>query len=128
MPNAVPKPDILIVDDSEMFCYLASLACRKAGIENVYTAQTVDEACDLIDAAAPQACLLDARIGTKLSVEVAQRLSKRSIPFTLCSGGTAPREFAPYLGDAGFLAKPSSFEDLTAGLQSLVGRTVSNAA
>lgn len=128
MLDSTPRPDILIVDDSEMFCYLASLACREAGIRQTHCCGTIESALALIKSRPPQACLLDARLGMHLSTEVAAALHERDIPFAICSGDTPPRDFDPYIGMDMHLPKPLSFKSLTTAVKTLVERSVVKAA
>lgn len=128
MEHQIPKSQILIVDDSEMYCYLASLACREGGVTAIETANSIEAALRTIEANAPGACLLDARLGTRLSIPVAQRLADQGIPFAICSGDTLPDEFAPFLTHAKFLAKPSSFSDLVHTAKDLLKHRTRSAA
>lgn len=115
--------DVLVVDDSEMFCFLAGLACREAGCTQVEYCNTVDAALKIIEQRPPQACLLDVRLGTDVSTPVAAQLRAKGIPFAICSGGALPGEFSPFADHAPSMRKPLPFKDLAQAIKALVART-----
>ena len=98
---------LLIVDDSELYCYLTALACNQAGLTSCETCTTVKDALAALDRFKPDACLLDVCLGLDFSYDIASSLSERNIPFALCSGDEPPIKFSQFSSLCGYLRKPS---------------------
>jgi len=128
MVNRLSQPTVLIVDDSEVYCYMASLACKAAGALECQDVQTVHDALEIIRQNPPQACLLDVHLGTELSLPVAELLSRKSVPFAICSGNTPPGKFAEFAARNVVLTKPAPFDELVKTVRLLLSKSVKDAA
>lgn len=119
---------LLIVDDSELYCYLAALACGQAGLSACETCTTIPYALTAIPRFRPDACLLDVCLGLDRSTEVARLLADRDIPFAVCSGDEPPQEFHQFAADLRYLRKPSPVDKMIATVRDLLDSRPANPA
>ncbi|WP_434211806.1 response regulator [[Pseudomonas] boreopolis] len=107
---------VLVVENDEMNALLLEMQLQQAGASVIGPAGRVEDAVQLVEEWAPQAVILDYRLGDgETSEPVARILTERGIPFVLATG--IAREKVPAAFDAGsILIKPYLAEDLVRSL------------
>ena len=95
---------------------LADLGC-----EAVTAAATVDQALALIEAQIFDVALLDMNLNGKESLDVADALAARGVPFVF-STGYSRLDMSDRHGDRPVLKKPFPFEELVEALTRLLSR------
>ena len=111
---------ILIVEDEALVAMLVEDALLDAGAEVIGPVATVAEAMALLDAAAPDAAVLDLNLAGETSTPVADVLANRGVPFVVATGYGADG-LPPGHARVPVLAKPYDPDDLTATLVRLCG-------
>lgn len=118
---------VLVADDDPAFRELLSAWLEADGVR-VTTARDGEEACELAEAGALDAVLLDLllprRDGYAVLLHLRARPTTRDVPVLLVSG-EPPADHAtigPALGADGFLAKPFTRVELRAALEAAMAR------
>ena len=106
---------ILIVEDEALVAMLVEDALFDAGAEVIGPVATVAEAMALLDAAAPDAAVLDLNLAGETSTPVADVLANRGVPFVVATGYGA-EGLPPGHASVPVLAKPYDPDELTGTL------------
>ena len=114
---------VLIVEDEALVAMLVEDALLDAGFDVMGPAATVAEAMALLEAAAPDAVVLDLNLAGETSAPVADLLARRGIPYVIATGYGASGLPSGHQ-NAMVLAKPYDPAELTA----MLGRICRQAA
>ena len=104
---SISDANILIVEDSETLGMLTELALKDIGVGASRLAGTVEEALRALEHDCYTGCILDIRMHQKSSIEVAERLEDRAIPYVLFSADIPPQEFKNLKSVLGQIQKPT---------------------
>jgi CheY-like chemotaxis protein len=108
---------VLLVEDQAIIAMDVEYMLTDCGVASVDTAASVDEALVLMEAARPDAAVLDLNLGGHTSLPVAERLKMAGIPFVFATGygdnSMVPAEFA----SIPVLSKPYDAEKLARSLR-----------
>lgn len=104
---SISDANILIVEDSETLGLLTELALKDIGVGASRLAGTVEEALRALEHDLYTGCILDIRMHQKSSIEVAERLEDRDIPYVLFSADVPPEEFKHLKSVRGQIQKPT---------------------
>lgn len=85
-PSAHPPADVLLVEDNYLIALDTEEMLKEIGVTEVRTAGSVDEALTMIEARAPEFCLLDVNLGETKSFAVADRLAELGVRFAFATG------------------------------------------
>lgn len=108
---------VLLIEDEALIALDIEMALRQAGVEEVVTAFTINEALGTLDQKSVCAAILDLHLAEGASHEVARRLHATGIPFMFSSGDAAGvAEFQ----DVPMVKKPFSSDIIVAALGDLV--------
>ena len=113
---------ILIVDDEILIASDLQDSFQEAGAEVVGPFSSVRQAVACAKNEDLSAAILDFRVGRDTTVEVAQMLDSRQIPYIFYSGQGVSPELHDQMPDARFLMKPARYGALMRAMQELVGR------
>lgn len=114
--SALSGLQVLVVENDEMNAMLLEMQLQQAGASVVGPAGRVEEAIRLVRDRAPQAAILDYRLGDgETSEPVAELLTARGIPFVLATG-VAPEQVPTAFEAGSLLIKPYLAEDLVRSL------------
>ena len=102
---------LMIIEDM-----LAELGCK-----SVTAAATVDQALALIETQVFDAAMLDMNLNGNKSLDVADALAARGVPF-IFSTGHSTLDLSDGYGDRPMLKKPFQYEELVDGLTRLLPR------
>lgn len=112
-------PNLLLVDDDEIFCRVLAKAIQKRGF-NVIIAHDLQQAMQLADEQHPEFALVDLRIGQDSGLSVIKSLveSEQDIRIVVLTGyasiSTAVESIK--LGAVHYLTKPAEVDDILAAL------------
>lgn len=114
--SALSGLQVLVVENDAMNAMLLEMQLQQAGAMVIGTAGRVEEAMHLVRERAPQAAILDYRLGDgETSEPVARLLTTLGIPFVLATG-VSPEQVPPTFGAGSMLIKPYLSEDLVRSL------------
>ena len=108
---------ILIVEDEALIAMMAEDMIDAAGASVAGIATSVPAALAAIEAGGFTAVMLDVNLGSTNSMEVADALKARGVPFLFTTGGTDGIDSQHR--DAPILAKPYTIADLEKALAAL---------
>lgn|SRR5215813_6042242 len=100
---------VLVVEDEAIIAWDMADSLVACGAEVMGPVGSVDEACALLDAAIPDAAVLDINLGNENVYPLIEHLKLRRVPFLFASGygpATVPTEYAEHA----FLTKPFQFD------------------
>jgi CheY-like chemotaxis protein len=117
---APPGGLVLVVEDEALIALQIEEALKSSGREVLGPAASVAEAARLIEAAAPQAALLDVNLGTERSYPVADVLRARGTPFAFCTGYAGADDLPERFRDVPRLPKPLGSADLARAVERLL--------
>jgi CheY-like chemotaxis protein len=107
---------VLVVENDEMNAMLLEMQLQQAGASVIGPTGCVGEAVQLVKERAPQAAILDYRLGDgETSEPVAKLLTTLGIPFVLATG-IAPEQVPASFEAGSLLIKPYHAEDLVRSL------------
>jgi CheY-like chemotaxis protein len=112
---------VLVVEDEMMVLMLIEDMLAELGCESVTAAATVDQALALIDAQVFDAAMLDMNLNGNKSLDVADVLAARGVPFVF-STGHSTLDLSDGYGDRPMLKKPFQYEELVEGFTRLLPR------
>jgi DNA-binding response OmpR family regulator len=128
-PSAAPARDgedsilsgkkVLIVEDEAIISFLLEDMVTSLGCEDITLAGNVKNALAQIDAAQPEAAILDVNLGGEMAYPVAETLRAIGVPFVFTTGygrGGVKPEWAGYP----VVQKPFNIEALGAALRSIL--------
>ena len=121
IPNAAPRPRVLVVEDEWMIADDFGQILTKAGFDVVGPANSARDAHQLISSESFAAALLDVNLGAESSFSLADELGERGIPYAYITGYNAddlPARVTSHL----LLSKPISDEDLPKVVHRLIGQ------
>lgn len=105
---------VLVVEDESLIAFDVEMTLRDAGVREIVSAASVDDALALIEQLPLDAAILDLQLGRGgWSHAVAQQLRARGIPFIFSSGTAAAVDD---FRDVPFVTKPFSTDQLLAAL------------
>lgn len=108
---------VLVVEDEALILLDIEQTLREAGVEQVFTASSSQEALAIMAMTPLDVAVLDLRLGRgDRSDEVARRLRQNNVPFVFLSGSG---EVVDGFDDAPLVNKPFSSEQLVAALEPL---------
>lgn len=114
--SALTGLQVLVVENDEMNAMLLEMQLQQAGASVIGPAGRVEEAMQLVRERAPQAAILDYRLGDgETSEPVAELLTALAIPFVLATG-VAPEQVPTAFEAGSVLIKPYLAEDLVRSL------------
>lgn len=85
-PATRPPADVLLVEDNYLIALDTEEMLKELGVAEVRTAGNIEEALGMIDAKAPEFCLLDVNLGDTKSFAVAERLAELGVRFAFVTG------------------------------------------
>lgn len=115
---------LLLVDDDSLVLATLSRGLESAGYV-VRTAQSVDEAIEILGQFRPELAVLDIRMGAQGGFDLARILrDEHAIPFVFLSAYDDPEtvEEATELGAVGFLVKPVDIPQVTPTIEAAMKR------
>lgn len=114
--SALSGLKVLVVENDEMNAMLLEMQLQQAGAAILGPTGVVADALRLVKEHAPQAAILDYRLGDgETSEPVAELLTARGIPFVLATGISAEK-VPPVFGAGEILTKPYLAEELVHSL------------
>lgn len=113
-------PRILVLDDEPLIAAMVQEWLGELDCEVVGPANSVTGALGLLEAAPPDAAILDLSLGREESYPVADALTARGIPFAFLTGYGA-NGLAPRFKDNLVIAKPFDFKDVKSAVIQLLG-------
>lgn len=120
MPNSNTHPlageKLLVVEDEILIALDIEATLVDAGADVVGLFTTIREASSFVPHGGYTAAVLDIRVGTETSYDIALHLHRRHIPFVFCSGQTLSEEMRAKLPKAILLRKPVLPGDLVDGI------------
>jgi DNA-binding response OmpR family regulator len=114
---------ILVVDDEPLLGILLADWLDELGHETIGPARDVASASALLDAALPDAAIIDVSLGSETGYPIAEYLMKRGVPFVFGTGhgqGGLPPCFSRHK----ILVKPYEFDALGDILKKLLAEPV----
>jgi CheY-like chemotaxis protein len=109
---------ILIVEDEPLIAMDLQSRLKDLGYENIYLADDISHAFELLDRVNPEFAILDVNIGCDLVFPVAAKLASRNIPFVFSTG--LSQEMLPAEWQSRpLLVKPPKQTALEAAMRSL---------
>lgn len=110
---------VLLVEDEALIALDVEMALRDAGVAEIITALSIDEAHNALNRQPPCAGVLDLHLGSDgLGQQIAERLRAAGIPFVFSSGSAdRPDGFE----DVPIVAKPFSSDAIVAALRHVTG-------
>ncbi len=120
------NPDLIIVDDDEIFCEVLAKAMTKKGF-NVYTAHTIENALTLAESATPEYAIVDLKLSNESGLVLVEKLKTldpgtRIVMLTgYASIATAVE--AIKLGATHYLAKPVDADEIMSAFERTDGET-----
>ncbi|SFL13362.1 two-component system, response regulator RegA [Nitrosomonas aestuarii] len=118
--EASEQPDLLIVDDDEIFCDVLARAMTKRGF-NVYTTHTIDDALAQAETVSPEYAIVDLKLASESGLVMVEKLKvldpgTRIVMLTgYASIATAVE--AIKLGATHYLAKPVDADEIMAAFE-----------
>ncbi len=119
-------PDLLIVDDDEIFCDVLAKAMTKKGF-NVHTSHTIQDAMDLAESITPEYAIVDLKLSSESGLVLVEKLKTldpgtRIVMLTgYASIATAVE--AIKLGATHYLAKPVDADEIMTAFERVSGET-----
>lgn len=114
--SALTGLQVLVVENDEMNAMLLEMQLQQAGASVIGPAGCVEDAVQLVKERAPQAAILDYRLGDgETSEPVAELLTALGTPFVLATG-IAPEQVPAAFGAGSVLIKPYLAEELVRSL------------
>jgi light-regulated signal transduction histidine kinase (bacteriophytochrome)/CheY-like chemotaxis protein len=110
----------LLIEDQLVIALEAEEILRGAGAATVETAATVRDALNLLLSYFPDLAILDVNLGEDTSVEVAEELRRRAIPFIFATGYGDSSFIPKHMRHVPVVRKPYSADALTKALASVV--------
>ena len=114
---------LLLVEDNMIIALDTAEVLRELGAIQVETASSVSSALSLIDRVAFDAVILDVNLGTESSIEVANTLLKRKVPFCIVTGYADHDGMLDGFSNVPIIRKPFSEEVLSQTISSLLRKT-----
>ncbi|GJL74823.1 response regulator transcription factor [Nitrosomonas sp.] len=120
------QPDLIIVDDDEIFCGVLARAMAKRGF-NVHTTHTIDEALAQAETVSPEYAIVDLKLASESGLVMVEKLKAldpgtRIVMLTgYASIATAVE--AIKLGATHYLAKPVDADEIMAAFERTDGDT-----
>ena len=124
--EASEQPDLIIVDDDEIFCGVLARAMAKRGF-NVHTTHTIDEALAQAETVSPEYAIVDLKLASESGLVMVEKLKAldpgtRIVMLTgYASIATAVE--AIKLGATHYLAKPVDADEIMAAFERTDGDT-----
>lgn len=118
--EASEQPDLLIIDDDEIFCDVLARAMTKRGF-NVYTTHTIDDALAQAETVSPEYAIVDLKLASESGLVMVEKLKvldpgTRIVMLTgYASIATAVE--AIKLGATHYLAKPVDADEIMAAFE-----------
>jgi CheY-like chemotaxis protein len=112
---------LLVVEDEMLVLLMIEDMLADLGCESVTAAATIDKALALIEGHVFDAAMLDMNLNGYHSLNVADALAARGVPFVYCTGNNG-HGMRVDPANTPVLRKPFSFEELTAILTRLLSR------
>ena len=112
---------ILLVEDSFFILMELESALLDAGVEAV-CCRTVGEALSTLEAQSVSAAVLDVQLDRETSEAVADRLTKRGIPFLFYTGQLESAPMQDAWPDCKIISKPAPRETIVAAVADLLER------
>ena len=109
---------VLLMEDEALIALDVEMALRDAGVSDIVTAFTTDEALGALDQHTICAAILDIHVGQTESYDVARRLRGRGIPFVFSTGTSAE---LPEFDDVPLVLKPYSSDAIVEALSRVTG-------
>lgn len=108
-----PLPnDVLVVEDNYIIALDVVTILQGLGVPSIRSANSVQEARDLIAAKTPDFGLIDVNLGDDKSFEIAERLRELGVPFAFTTGYGDTYPFPKHLADTPIITKPYTIEAL----------------
>jgi DNA-binding response OmpR family regulator len=114
----VGEAHILIVEDEFLVRMDLQSRLSELGYENIYYAENISRAFELLDLISPDFAILDVNIGRDLVFPIAAKLASGNVPFVF-STGLSPETLPVEWQGRPVLAKPVTQPALEAALRSL---------
>ena len=111
------RKTILVVEDDAFIALDLEDVLATAGFTVLGPVATVDEALTLLRKDAPDLAVLDYNLGSETSIDIANTLNDRGVPFLFISGQTKDVVMAGGRHDAKVLPKPFRPAELVRALQ-----------
>jgi len=108
---------ILIVEDEPLIAMMIEDMVSACGHTAVGIASTLGEALAAINAGGFDGAILDIRLGETVSIDAADLLRARALPFVFTTGG--PEAITSAYRDVPMLAKPFTIAQLESALEGL---------
>ncbi len=124
--EASEQPDLIIIDDDEIFCGVLARAMAKRGF-NVHTTHTIDEALAQAETVSPEYAIVDLKLASESGLVMVEKLKAldpgtRIVMLTgYASIATAVE--AIKLGATHYLAKPVDADEIMAAFERTDGDT-----
>jgi CheY-like chemotaxis protein len=117
--SVVLTGDILIVEDNVIIAMDLEGLVQDLGAERSHHARTVEEALNILQSTPITAAILDFNLASGTSVDVADALSARNIPFVFATGHSDMSVLPERFQSCPLLNKPYSDEEMIAAFNSL---------
>jgi light-regulated signal transduction histidine kinase (bacteriophytochrome)/CheY-like chemotaxis protein len=118
--GALSKACVLILEDQLVIAVGLEQILMNAGIDDVITAGSESEAIKLLATRKPDVAVLDINLGNGTSIEVADELGRRKIPFLFATGYGDSIIIPGHLKHVPVLRKPYDAHSILKHLQNLV--------
>ncbi len=114
------QPCCMIVEDQALIGMSLEASLEEAGFAVVGPFMSCAQALQWLERNSPDLAVLDLMIKDGTSLQIAQELRRRGVPFTIYSGLPPKTECPPELRDVPWLEKPVSRETLAKTLTQLI--------
>jgi CheY-like chemotaxis protein len=118
MTNPTGSMLILVLEDEALIAMTMEGALAEAGYE-VESSATVQGALSLLDSKTFHAAVIDVGLRTGSSMEVAEALTLRNVPFVFCTGSTISID--PRFNHVPVVNKPFRDADLIGAINQILG-------
>lgn len=113
---------VLILEDQLVIAVGLEQILNDAHIKDVITANSEDEAMQLLARSTPDVAILDVNLGTGTSISVADELVRRQVPFLFATGYGDGISIPEHLKGVPVARKPYDANSILASLQGLLDR------
>ena len=120
-PSASFGGTALLVEDNLIIAMDSEHFLMELGAQKVLTASTVRQALEFVTEESPDYAVLDVNLGTETSIQVAQDLAARGIPFAFATGYGEASGLLEQFTDAPVLTKPYDKRALEGALARILG-------
>lgn len=120
-PSASFGGTALLVEDNLIIAMDSEHFLMELGAQKVLTASTVRQALEFVTEESPDYAVLDVNLGTETSIQVAQDLAARGIPFAFATGYGEASGLLEQFADAPVLTKPYDKRALEGALARILG-------